>query len=121
MTLSFELAKELMDAGWQQPEIEGDGEWVYEFGAKTAYERQGELRAYAPSLSELIAAIPTEIDGKKATLTIYRDADGCSGHLETEEPSDTPRGAIIRIVADFEADTLGEGLARLWLKLQEVK
>lgn len=119
--LSYDLAKQLEAAGWRQPGTDdpSEGYWVQD-GSKDGADKVRST-VYSPSLSELIEAIPTRIDGKKATLIIYRDEDGCSGSIETEEktPPDYPvKGTLENTVADFEGETLEEGLARLWLALK---
>lgn len=121
--ISYDLAKELKEAGWPQPESGNDLNFVYSGGICGRSDARALDAVYAPSLSELIAAIPTVIDGKKALLTLYRDEDGCSAAIETEEavPVGEMQGKEVRQIADSEGEEMDEAVARLWLKLKEGK
>jgi hypothetical protein len=102
--LSFELAKQLKESGWPQPDTRADikGEWVWDEWNKNAY---------APSLDELIDACPP-IGNAASPFCLTKSLHhgwfagyGLNDFLEQENHGATP----------------SEAVARLWLKLREAK
>ncbi len=106
MTLSYELAKELKDAGFSQ----GDGDYAAANGNWYGFEpsldnppteKYGEV-AYAPTLSELIEAC-----GTGAWFHLYHLR---SGEWETD-------CANLSTADGVKGPTPDEAVARLWLAL----
>ena len=105
--LSFELAKELKEAGWPQPEEIHFGEGV-RLGSKLSG------HCYSPSLSELIAGCVELLDGRFVHISISGDKCACcvARPWFTLHPEKDPG------VKWFDASRIEEAVARLWLELK---
>lgn len=102
--ISYDLAKELKDAGWRQglatAVLTGDaGDWYTD-----------PKLVYAPRLSELVAACPK---------TYLFEGDHFPFRLAWHSRDDTWVAGYL--VVQCEDKTPEEAVARLWLKLKEGK
>lgn len=116
--ITYELAKQLKDAGWPQDHW-SPARFLYPDERPSApmmfWEKaQKDKLAYAPSLSELIAACPKIVEygwtGARFVLKWDEDGKVWSAALEWHEIHEGGKG---------EGPTPEEATARLWLKLQE--
>ena len=103
--MTYELAKELKDAGFPQPALDFKGEFLF-----SEYGEPLDTQAYAPILSELIEACGTNFgglvrlsDGTWNAATPVVDTGMSYGNPSTEVEGSTPEDAV----------------ARLWLALNE--
>ena len=110
--ITYELAKQLKDAGWPQPGFDPlpvlRGEWVSDPNKSDA-----SGYAYAPSFPELAAALPEK--GKLEITRVQQDEwwaqhSNWTRELGLEDPLVGNKGA-----------SPDEALACLWLKLHEAK
>jgi hypothetical protein len=103
--MTYELAKQLKDAGFPQREEVGEGRWPHYTGYGLGY--CDEHGVYYPTLSELIEACGNGFDVLKKGGEMWicgNDKYCCSEH-----------GSYIEVIS--EGKTPEEAVARLWLAL----
>jgi hypothetical protein len=97
--MDYALAKRLKDAGWPQPDFRAgsdcEGDYIYSEDLQET--------AYAPTIDELIEALPRDYDGYALTIT----ADIGRGGFKAGYPTKYVWG-----------DTLWIALSELWLTLE---
>lgn len=101
----YKLAKELKDSGWPHPKRYPNlpGEWIGPNGIDHSLDQDA---IYSPSLAELLAACPREIDGHRFMLGAWG-----KGWVATYW-----KGAF---VGNADGETPEEAVAKLWLVLQK--
>jgi hypothetical protein len=111
MTLSYELAKQLREAGWPQFSNGDDPDDEYPHPLERYVEDSETVdTAYSPSLEELIERCPLELNGTYFTMR-RTEAGFWAGYLNVKSG-----------VTPFELCGIGEhnfkeAVARLWLRL----
>jgi hypothetical protein len=111
--LPYELALELKEAGWPQPEFHSEEFWVYDPNRGDDFGM--EAVAYGPSLDELIEACPRSISDKvsgRLLFSLMPASEGEGWHAEYVTENYYPRHLA-------EGLTRVEAVARLWLALKK--
>ena len=117
--IGYALAKELKDAGWDQPDISyartlGAGGYIW-----PPVELRGEdWGVYVPSLSELIEACPRSLVEFPASEARHLDlfADDDNGWIAAYS-----QGNPVLPILHGRGHTPEEAVARLWLKMRDME
>ena len=109
--MTYELAKQLKEEGWEQDEIKMrdhiGGRWIASDGIESAYQGSDDNECYAPNLSELIEAC----------------GDGAIHLWSNEHIKDKwmAQFTLDYVLKSGEGKTPEEAVAKLWLSLKSQK
>ncbi len=102
--ISYDLAKELKDAGFPQGSATGDhhdgGKWIEAEGTTYHHEIGDDTECYIPTLSELIAACGDEFSG----LIKQSDWLAIGMRQDTQQTGATPEEAVAHLWIALHVD-----------------